>query len=549
MELQAGKEAPHDFLSLYTKDSSMQRPDPRPPSQGFFLKTHDFLQPLEERSEMREDVAKAGPAEAGEHVLPGGIGTFSISHVSDPGSRAAVKPERFTCPVVLGFSAGSKPEPDNGNGGFTPAGGAAPFALWGDSGYKGAGQWPSSFAARGSASGSLGSVSSASRHQPPPERKRFMEAASRSSRGFDDEDEDDEEFAKREGSSSRKELTVKVDGKGSGSGNDQRPNTPRSKHSATEQRRRSKINDRFQILRELIPNSDQKRDKASFLLEVIEYVRFLQEKVQKHESSYPEGNQDNAKLLPWVNVYFRSFWKNSRNNSQIQGDIISYPSQVIKNGSVPTGYMSSGKFNDNHIPVAPVIASGTENPTETDLMVGVSCRPTEAPTNLANKAVGVPAILQPNLYASVGRGNSLSQSQQRFLTDVDNVASQSQAPWLRLPVPASCAVSSGRLNVQDELIIDEGTINLSSQYSQELLTALSQALQNSGIDLSQASVSVQINLGKRAASKRTAATGTTCSPEDLEDPVSTNQAIGQSRVGSSCEESLQAPKRHRGVNS
>ncbi|KAE8732981.1 hypothetical protein F3Y22_tig00001644pilonHSYRG00054 [Hibiscus syriacus] len=43
----------------------------------------------------------------------------------------------------------------------------------------------------------------------------------------------------------------------------------RSKHSVTEQRRRSKINERFQILRELIPNTDQKRDKASFLLEVI----------------------------------------------------------------------------------------------------------------------------------------------------------------------------------------------------------------------------------------------------------------------------------------
>lgn len=36
------------------------------------------------------------------------------------------------------------------------------------------------------------------------------------------------------------ELRVKVDGKGT----DQKPNTPRSKHSATEQRRRSKINDR-----------------------------------------------------------------------------------------------------------------------------------------------------------------------------------------------------------------------------------------------------------------------------------------------------------------
>lgn len=37
---------------------------------------------------------------------------------------------------------------------------------------------------------------------------------------------------------------MRTDGKGSGSGSDQRPNTPRSKHSATEQRRRSKINDR-----------------------------------------------------------------------------------------------------------------------------------------------------------------------------------------------------------------------------------------------------------------------------------------------------------------
>ena len=44
------------------------------------------------------------------------------------------------------------------------------------------------------------------------------------------------------------ELSVRVETKGgscSGSaGTDQLPNTPRSKHSATEQRRRSKINDR-----------------------------------------------------------------------------------------------------------------------------------------------------------------------------------------------------------------------------------------------------------------------------------------------------------------
>lgn len=43
------------------------------------------------------------------------------------------------------------------------------------------------------------------------------------------------------------DLTVKIDGKSS----DQKAITPRSKHSATEQRRRSKINDR-QVLPALI---------------------------------------------------------------------------------------------------------------------------------------------------------------------------------------------------------------------------------------------------------------------------------------------------------
>jgi len=86
--------------------------------------------------------------------------------------------------------------------------------------------------------------------QRPPERKAgggFMDVGSRSSggAGFDD---DDGLAARREVSSTLKELSVRVETKGgscSGSaGTDQLPNTPRSKHSATEQRRRSKINDR-----------------------------------------------------------------------------------------------------------------------------------------------------------------------------------------------------------------------------------------------------------------------------------------------------------------
>jgi hypothetical protein len=40
-----------------------------------------------------------------------------------------------------------------------------------------------------------------------------------------------------------------------------------------------------------------------FILQVIEYIRFLQEKEQKYEASFPEWNQENAKLLPWVIVF------------------------------------------------------------------------------------------------------------------------------------------------------------------------------------------------------------------------------------------------------
>nr|XP_029116532.1 transcription factor BIM2 isoform X3 [Elaeis guineensis] len=543
MELQ-GKKTTHDFLSLYNKDSPFQHQDPRPPSQGCFLKTHDFLKPLEHAGKGRRDeaasgdiaVACVGPAEVGraasvEHVLPGGIGTYSITHVSDPSPLAMVKPERGTC---RGVDVERKPEPYYANGvAYAPQYAAGvPVALWDESAAKdpgSRGQWQSSFAASGS--GSFGSPS-ASRHHPAPEKPRLMESASRSSRGFDDEDDDDEEFGKREGSSSHKELTVKLDGKGKGGDHDQRPNTPRSKHSATEQRRRSKINDRqvsehscqkprqewtmnlscrFQILRELIPHSDQKRDKASFLLEVIEYIRFLQEKVQKYESSIPGWSQDNTKLMPWVKVYFRSFWKNARNNNESPGDGISDPSQVMKNGSAPPGYMFSG--SDNSIPVAPAMVSTAQNPTDSDMAAGLSYKAMETPTNFAN-----------------------------------NMTTQVQPQWLRPSGSADCAVSGEILNEQ-ELTVDEGTISMSSAYSQGLLTTLTQALQSSGIDLSQASISVQINLGKRAINKRPAATVTTSGAKDHEDPVSANQTMGHSRAGCSVEESSQAPKRHKADNS
>ncbi|KAJ8512747.1 hypothetical protein OPV22_003181 [Ensete ventricosum] len=291
-----------------------------------------------------------------------------------------------------------------------------------------------------------------------------MESACRSSG-------DEEEIGRgRRSSSPGVELSAKVDGKSGEKA--AMPTSPRSKHSAMEQRRRCKINDRFQILRDLIPHSDQKRDRASFLMEVIEYIKFLQEKVQKHEL-YSGWNQENAKLVPWSNT-----------------DGICDP----KNGPAQPGFLFSEKFIDNSIPVVPLNAT---NAAETD-------------TN----------------------------------ADSDNFLSQPQSGWQRSSCPADCTMSSDMLSEQEELVIDEGTINISSVYSQGFLTTITQALQSSGVDLSQASISVQINLGRRA-NRRSVATTTMSSAKDDCNQSPLDQVMGDSVVGSNGDESEQAPKRQK----
>uniref|UniRef100_K3ZSM4 BHLH domain-containing protein n=1 Tax=Setaria italica TaxID=4555 RepID=K3ZSM4_SETIT len=497
MGIQGNKAATHehDFLSLYTaaaaKDSPLQLHDSKspPPSQGnFFLKTHDFLQPLEKPEAPPPEPSPTLPASgadsrhhhqpvaAKQHALPlpVGVGTFTIC----PAPVSAARPP----------AAVVKAEP--------------PFVLWGQPAafHPGARghqqqQWALPFAGAGQ-----GRPPPPQQAQPPDRKGRgggggAMESGSRSSggAGFDD---DDGLAARREVSSS---LKVRMDRKGgscSDGGTDQRPNTPRSKHSATEQRRRSKINDRFQILRELLPHSDQKRDKATFLLEVIEYIRFLQEKVTKYEATFPEWNQENAKMLPW-------------SKGQIPGESLPDPSHFMRNGSSP-GSNFTGKLDDNHNMVTSAAASGAQDQTETDPMASMCFRSAETPANITN-----------------------------------NTLSQSQPQWTGPSPVDDCAVNSEMLNNQP-LAINEGTISVSSQYSQELLNSLTHALQSSGVDLSQASISVQINLGKRAV-KRPAA-GVSC--KEPTDPASSDE-IGQqlAMLGGGAEDLSQAAKRHKPGNS
>ncbi|CAI0462443.1 unnamed protein product [Linum tenue] len=230
----------------------------------------------------------------------------------------------------------------------------------------------------------------------------------------------------------------------------------RSKHSVTEQRRRSKINERFHILRKLIPQCDQKRDTTSFLSEVIEYVRYLQEKVQKHEGNNQGWSTEPTKLMPW--------------NTPAEPD----PSQDA----------ACNKVVDQQQP------------------------------DIANK--GFPPPIR-RLHTTMPLQQSYSDPQ------------SSEYP-----------VSGDSLNQAEELSIEGGTISISSAYTEGLLNALTQALQTARIDLSQANMSVQIDLGKR--NNIGLASGTSAN-KDIQNPAANHQTTIHLRDVTGARESGHVQKR------
>ncbi|KAK6133981.1 hypothetical protein DH2020_032283 [Rehmannia glutinosa] len=317
----------------------------------------------------------------------------------------------------------------------------------------------------------------------------------------EEEDEEEEEFGTKN--------LVEADGK-----NSDKANAIRSKHSVTEQRRRSKINERFQILRELIPQCDQKRDTASFLLEVIQYVQFLQEKVQKYEGSYQPWSSEPTKLMPWRNSHWRL-------------ESFAGQPQTMKNGSGPGPAFPAG-FDENAAAVPTTMHPAPLNPIEPDHVRDGPCRPIDLQTELPNITMGMPASLQATMPVSIANDGAFSHILHGPHSDAQST---------------ECPNAADALNLQDELAIESGTISISSVYSQGLLNSLTQALQSTGVDLSQANISVQINLGKRAHRGSTA--GVSIAKDHGIPMPSGNQPVGTFQDANNKEDLDQAQKRQR----
>ncbi|KAH9606284.1 hypothetical protein KSS87_014952 [Heliosperma pusillum] len=294
--------------------------------------------------------------------------------------------------------------------------------------------------------------------------------------------EDDEDY---EDDYTSKNTSIIKDAK-----NNDKANVVRSKHSVTEQRRRSKINER------------------QCFFHVIEYVQLLQEKVQKYEGSYQGWGAEPTKMTPW------------RHNQWRVQTYLGHP-QSAKNGSgSPSSFL--GNLDDKSFNSSPSLVANLQNTVEID-SAHYAYRNLDQQPEIGEKAASIPTSFhnhEPNTMRIEGDDTSASQ----------RPASKA------LAVP--CAIQSD--DQPGEHTIEGGTISISSAYSHGLLTTLTEALQSSGVDLTEASISIQINLGKRA--NPSVLPGLSASKE-VENPVLRDLKIRHASDGNGREESDQSQKK------
>ncbi|XP_010450861.1 PREDICTED: transcription factor BIM3-like [Camelina sativa] len=258
----------------------------------------------------------------------------------------------------------------------------------------------------------------------------------------------------------------------------------RSKHSETEQRRRSKINERFQSLMDIIPQNqnDQKRDKASFLLEVIEYIHFLQEKVQMYEGSHQMWCQTQTKLIPWGNNL----------------------GSVVEVGDHP-------QIGNDEVAASSGFLLDMQNSVDSDIDRAVSTK-----------------ILEHSPISAVSSYVPTETLPQFVQHDF----------WQPKPSCGPITCNTNELVNSDE----KTSPSLSTVCSQRVLHTLTEAFKSSGVNMSETVISVQLSLRKRADREYSV---TAFGSEGKCDSIADEEGNSPTEMGSYCKDLNNSEKRIR----
>ncbi|KAG9142473.1 hypothetical protein Leryth_018241, partial [Lithospermum erythrorhizon] len=239
---------------------------------------------------------------------------------------------------------------------------------------------------------------------------------------------------------------------------------------------------RFQILRDLIPENDQKRDKATFLLEVIQYIRFLKEKVEVYEGTYQGRSPELSKLM------------SSR----------SYHHPV--ESFVEQSPLSRNDFNeDDNVAVSPTLLSNVQNSVESCLSDESVYKLMDHHDSSVDHAIAANMPLQPNMFVDTSLQPHESFPVAENLNEHSGF-SYVPSKWTTEYTTNSCT-SKDLQNIRS----NSGEPSISNAYSERLVNTLTRALQSSGVDLSQANISVQLDVGKQKNPRSIIAT---CSTND-----------------------------------
>lgn len=146
---------------------------------------------------------------------------------------------------------------------------------------------------------------------------------------------------------------------------------------------------------------------------------------------------------------FLYFCLKQRNSHWRVQNFVGHP-QVVTNGSSP-GSAFTGRLDENNSSISPTIHSNQQNSIESDSSGDPSSKMVDLQPELTNKSIAMPMPLQATIPSSIQGDGVLSHSLQRPISD----AQSTEYPRM-----------NDGSNHQEDLMVEGGTINIRSAYSQ-----------------------------------------------------------------------------------